>query len=165
MIYRLKVYPSFGWPRCLDGQDCCSFSGQCLFCSLRRRQGFASAMGSAGPTVRLGRHPLTGESSIPAPRQSALADPIFKAPGNGLGQDSDGPSRCRKTERVGFDLKTYGYVLKRVWTVLALVSNEIPHNISHKQARFNDLDRDFLAQEPAELDGKGGFWYLTETRS
>ena len=114
-------------------------------------------MGSAGPTVRLGRHLPTGELSIPAPSQSALADPIFKAPGNGLGQDIDGPLRCRKTERVGFDLKTCGYFLERVWTILPLVSNEISHNISHKQARFNDADRDFLAQEPAELDGKGGF--------
>jgi hypothetical protein len=69
------------------------------------------------------------------------------------------------TERVGFDLKTYGYVLERVWTVLTLVSNEITHNISHKQARFNDVEWDFLAQESAELDGKGGFWRLTETRS
>lgn len=63
------------------------------------------------------------------------------------------------SQRRGWEdnLKTCGCVLERVWTVLTPVSNEITHKISQKQARFNDADRDCLAQKPAELDGKAVF--------
>ena len=39
----------------------------------------------------------------------------------------------------------------------AHVSNEISHEISHIEARFNDIARDFLVQDPVEFDRKEGF--------